>query len=66
MLHLSALTLTHRLMAQVWDVQNMDGTGKHLDSGEIKAWWEFLELSGALCLLSDTCSFVTNVQGFYK
>lgn len=30
-------------MAQVWDVQNMDGTGKHLDSGGIKAWeWEFL------------------------
>lgn len=32
-------------------MQNVDGTGKHLDSGEIKAReWEFLELAGSSVL----------------
>ena len=34
--------------AHVWDVQNVDGTGKHLDSGQIKAReCKFLELGGS-------------------
>lgn len=58
---------TQAYMAQVWDVQNVDGTGKQLDSGEIKAWeWEFLELAcSVLCACSLTLVYL-RVRGFYK
>lgn len=52
--------------AHVWDVQNVDGTGKHLDSGQIKAReYEFLELGGSSVFCSLTVVFLC-VQGFYK
>lgn len=29
--------LQYRLLRHVWDAQNVDGTGKYLDSGQIKS-----------------------------